>query len=112
MKTDGNIKTSSKLKVNDNVIVITGSDRGRKGKILRIDRKNGRVIVEGVNKRNKNVKATQENPKGGKINIEFPINISNVQLYCDKCKKGSRIGIQQKEDNKTRVCRECGKSFD
>ncbi|MBN1531947.1 MAG: 50S ribosomal protein L24 [Spirochaetes bacterium] len=112
MKIDGEMKTNSKLKVNDNVIVITGSDRGRKGKILKIDRKKGRVIVEGVNKKNKNMRATQENPKGGKISIEFPIAISNVLLFCDKCKKGTRIGVQQKDKTKSRVCRACGKSID
>jgi large subunit ribosomal protein L24 len=112
MKVDGGKKIISQLKVNDSVIVITGSDRGRKGKILKIDRRKGRVIVEGVNKRNKNMKASQENPKGGKINIEFPIAISNVQLFCEKCKKGTRIGVQQKDKVKARVCRVCGKSID
>ena len=100
------------LKINDNVIVITGSDKGRRGKILKIDRRKGRVIVEGVNKRNKNMKKSQEHPKGGVLNIEFPINLSNVQLFCDKCKKGRRIAVQMKDDNKIRVCRSCGKSLD
>lgn len=100
------------LKVNDVVTVISGSDKGRRGKILKIDRKKGRVVIEGVNKRNKNLKKSQDNPKGGKISIEFPINLSNIQIFCDKCKKGRRIAFQVKDDKKTRVCRSCGKSLD
>lgn len=102
----------TRLKVNDNVIIVSGADRGRRGKILKIDRKKGRVVVEGVNKKHKNMRASQENPKGGIINIEFPINISNVQLFCEKCKKGTRIGIQKKDNASLRVCRKCGKSIE
>ena len=51
-------------------------------------------------------------PKGGTVNVEFPIDISNVMIFCDKCKKGVRIGIQYKDKNRIRVCRKCGKNFD
>ncbi len=105
-----NVKT--RLKNEDPVVVVTGSDRGRRGKILKLDRKRGRVIVEGVNKRKKYLRASQENPKGGALTIEFPIDISNVMYFCDKCKKGVPIGIEFKDKNKTRVCRKCGKSLD
>jgi len=112
MKTQEISNANCSLKVNDNVIVITGSDRGRRGKILKINRRKGRVVVEGVNKRNKNVKKSQEHPKGGVLNIEFPIDLSNVQLFCEKCKKGRRIGFLLKDDSKKRTCRSCGKSID
>jgi len=103
----------TKLKKNDNVVVISGGDKGKKGKILLVDLKKGRIIVEGINKKTKHMRATQENPKGGVIKIERPMEISNVMYFCDKCKKGVRLGAQIKDDkSKVRVCRECGKSLD
>ncbi len=104
------IKT--KMKKNDNVVVISGKDRGRRGKILFIDKKKGRAIIEGINKKKKYVRPSQEYPKGGVISLEYPINLSNVMLFCEKCKKGVRLGIKEKDDNKTRTCVKCGKSFD
>lgn len=93
------------------MVVISGSDKGRKGKILFVDRKKSRVVIEGVNKRQKYMKPTQENPKGGALSKEFPIAISNVMLFCDKCKKGVRIGMNINDNTKTRVCKKCGKSL-
>ncbi|HOW82810.1 MAG TPA: 50S ribosomal protein L24 [Spirochaetota bacterium] len=102
----------TRLKVNDNVVVVSGTERGKRGKILKVFREKGRVIVEGINKRNKFVRPTQENPKGGSVNIEFPIALSNVMVFCEKCKKPVRLGIEIKDDVKIRVCKKCGKSFD
>ncbi len=104
------IKT--KIKVGDNVVVISGASAGKRGKVLAINKEKARVVVEGVNKRDKYLRPSQANPQGGKVNIEFPIHISNVMYFCDKCKKGTRIGIQVKDNNKTRVCKGCGKSID
>ena len=101
-----------KIKVNDNVVVTNGASKGKRGKVLKIDRDNSRIIVEGINKRNKYIKPSQENPQGRIVNIEFPINISNVMYFCDKCKKGSRIGTEFKDKNKFRICKTCGKSID
>ncbi len=100
------------LKKNDNVVVISGKDKGRRGKILLIDTAKGRVVVEGVNKKKKFVRPSQQNPKGGVISLENAIRISKVMLFCEKCKKGVRIGMQLKDKSKTRVCKGCGKSFD
>jgi large subunit ribosomal protein L24 len=105
-------KTISRIKKNDNVVVISGSDRGRRGKVLKLGAKPGRIIVEGINKRNKHLKPGPESPKGGMVNIEYPIDISNVMIFCDKCKKGVRIGIQYKDDKKARICKKCGKILD
>jgi large subunit ribosomal protein L24 len=102
----------TKFKKNDSVVVISGSDNGKRGKILKVDSTKGRVIVEGVNKRNKYLKASQDNPKGRLINIEYPIHITNIMYFCDKCKKGTRIGINQTEKAKVRICRSCSKSID
>ena len=107
------VMVRTKLKKNDNVVIIAGADKGKKGKILLVDPKKGRVVVEGINKKTKHVRATQDNPKGGIIKIERPVEISNVMVFCDKCKKGVRLGSQMKDDkSKVRVCRECGKSLD
>ncbi len=102
----------SNLKKNDNVMVISGADRGKRGKILYVDRKLGKVVVEGINKKKKFVRPSQENPKGGTITLEYPIHLSNAMIFCDKCKKAVRIGSKQKDGNKIRVCTKCGKSFD
>ena len=102
----------TKFKKNDSVVVVSGSDRGKRGKVLKVDSAKGRVIVEGVNKRNKYVKPSQESPKGRIDNIEYPIHISNVMYFCDKCKKGTRIGINQTEKAKVRICKACSKSID
>lgn len=103
------IKTT--MKVNDNVIIITGADRGKRGKLLFIDRKNGKIIIEGINKKEKKMKPNQEHPKGGVIKIERPIDISNVMYFCDKCKKGVKISVNISEKAKTRVCKKCNKSI-
>jgi len=103
----------TKLKTNDQVVVISGADRGKRGKILAVSAKNDKVIVEGVNKKNKYIKATQENPKGGMITREYPVNLSNVMYFCDKCKKGVRVQkVISDGKDKGRTCNKCGKSID
>ncbi len=105
-------KVKTKLKKNDNVVVVTGSDRGRRGKILLIDRKRGRVVVEGINKKQKFVRPSQENPKGGMVTKEVAISISNVMYFCDKCKQGVRIGVKESDKANQRICKKCGKTLD
>jgi large subunit ribosomal protein L24 len=102
----------TKLKKNDTVVVITGKDKGRRGKLLFVDGQKGRVVVEGVNKKKKMVRPSQDNPKGGFISREFPINISNVMVFCDKCKKPVRLGYEIKGDKKVRICVKCKKNID
>ena len=95
-----------KLKKDDEVIIISGKleDKGKKGKILSIDKKRDRVFVSGINKRKKYVRPTQENPQGGIIEIENSIHISNVMLFDSKKKKGVRVGYEIKKDgSKERV---------
>lgn len=103
---------TTRIKKNDNVVVTAGADRGRRGKVLKVGTKAGKIIVEGINKRKKYLKPGPEQPKGGVVNMEFPIDISNVMIFCDKCKKGVRIGIQFKDKSRVRVCKKCGKSLD
>lgn len=102
----------AKIKKNDTIVVISGMDRGKRGKVLFVDRKKNRVVVENINKKKKFVRASQENPKGGIISLEYPVHLSNVAYFCEKCKKGVRIGVDFKGKNKVRVCKKCGKSID
>lgn len=97
-----------KLRKDDNVIVIAGKEKGKKGKVLFIDNKNDRIVIEGVNQRKKFMRPSQENPKGGVVNIEAPMHISNVMYYDDKQKKGARIGyeVSQSSGKKTRVIKD------
>ena len=83
------IKT--KLKVGDEVIVISGKSQGQRGKILALDKKGGRIIAQGVNMKKRFARPSQENPKGGILEAEFPIHISNVMYYDSKSKSGTRI---------------------
>jgi len=97
------------LKKNDNVIVLTGKDKGKSGKILKLLKEEGKVLVEKINLVKKHSRPTQANPQGGIIEKELPIAISNVALFCKKCEKGVRIGKKLLEDgSKVRYCKKCG----
>ena len=112
LKPKPKIDFSTKLKVNDDVVVISGSSKGKRGKLLHINKAAGLVLVEGVNKKHKAVKASQENPKGGIFQKEYPVQASNVMFFCDKCKKGVRLQIDSTGKEKTRKCSKCSKSID
>lgn len=88
------------LKKNDMVQVITGNDRGAKGRILRVDKANGRVIVEGVNVRKRRLKPSQRNPQGGIIPQELPIHASNVMLLDPKSGAPTRVSHKKITDTK------------
>ncbi len=103
---------TTKIKKNDNVVVISGIDRGKRGKVLHVDGRRGKIVIEGINKKKKFVRPSQENPKGGIISLEYPLHISNVANFCEKCKKGVKVGIQINNENKIRICKKCGKSLD
>jgi large subunit ribosomal protein L24 len=79
---------------------------------LRIDRKTERVIVEGVNNQVKNLKKTQQNPEGGRLEVEMPIAMSNVLLWSEKANKGVRTKTETSDDKKIRVGVPCGTKFD
>ena len=99
----------STLKKNDNVVVITGRDRGKKGRVLVVEPTKNRVIVEGVNVIKKHTKPNpQRNIKGGIVEREASVVASKVQLVCPLCNAATRIGHQLLEDGrKVRVCRKC-----
>ncbi|MBL8008077.1 MAG: 50S ribosomal protein L24 [Ignavibacteria bacterium] len=91
----------TRLKKNDTVKVISGNSKGSVGKILFIDRKKGRVIVESVNIMHKHTKPSQKSPQGGIVKREAPINITNVMLMCPKTNQPTRIGMQVIKDEKS-----------
>ncbi|MHC4837899.1 MAG: 50S ribosomal protein L24 [Planctomycetota bacterium] len=100
------------IKVNDEVQVISGNERGKRGKVLRIMRAEDRILVEGVNMRLKNLQKTQANPQGGQVEKEFPIAASNVLLWSEKAGKGVRTKVVEDGDKKVRVGIPCGTKFD
>ncbi len=97
------------IRVNDTVEVMTGDDRGNRGRVLKIDREGGWIVVEGINRVKKHVRRSQKNPQGGQLSKEAPIHLSNVQLVCTSCNKPVRTGSRTLEDgSKERFCRNCG----
>lgn len=97
------------IRVNDTVEVIAGEDRGTRGKVLRVDRKAGKLVVEHVNRVYKHVRRSQKNPQGGRLSMEMPISVSNVLLVCEACHAATRTGARFLEDgSKERFCKRCG----
>jgi large subunit ribosomal protein L24 len=100
---------ASPIRKNDNVLVITGRDRGKRGRVLRVLPQKGRVVVEGVNFIKKHTKANpQKNIKGGIVEREAALNASNVQIVCPECGAPTRIGSRRLDDGRrVRFCRKC-----
>ena len=96
------------IKRDDNVIVLSGKNKGKSGKVIAADPKADKVIVEGVNVATKHQKAQKKGQDGGIIKIETPIYVSKVQLVCPKCGKGTRVGHKIADGKKVRVCKKCG----
>jgi large subunit ribosomal protein L24 len=90
-----------KIRKSDNVIVISGNDKGKTGKVLKVFPKVSRIIVEGINLRKRHTKPTQKNPQGGILEKESPIHVSNVMLIDSKTNEPTRLGSQIILDEKT-----------
>ena len=99
-----------KLRKEDQVQVVAGKDKGKQGKIIRIDRDKGRAIVAGVNMVKKAQKKRKQTDRGGIVEIEAPIQVSNIMIVCRKCGP-TRIGYKIEGDAKKRVCRKCGEAL-
>lgn len=97
-----------KIRKGDTVCVISGKDKGKTGKVMHTLPRTHQALVEGVNRAKKHVRPTKENPKGGVIDLEMPIDISNLQIYCKKCSKPARVGVKiEKDAAKLRFCKKC-----
>ena len=101
--------SSMHVKKGDTVVVNSGSDKGKKGKVLIAYPKTNKVLVEGVNVRSKHTKPKKAGEAGGIVKSEVAINASKVNLLCSKCGKGVRARVEiAKDGTKTRVCSKCG----
>lgn len=96
------------VKKGDMVMVITGKDAGKKGKVLEVFTKKSRVVVEKVNMVKRHTKPSQSMPQGGIFEKEAPMASSNVMLYCPECKNVTRVSVKETEAGKVRVCKKCG----
>ena len=98
---------ASKLRKNDHVQVMSGKDRGKSGRVVKIDHSKGRAVVEGLNLVKKAMKAKGQQQKGGISSVEAAIHLSNLQMVCKKCGP-TRVGYKVEGERKLRICRKCG----
>ncbi len=100
------------IKVNDNVLVLTGKYKGKQGKVLATFPKNNTVVVEGVAIVHKHEKARKSNETSRIVTEESPIDASNVEVVCDKCGKATRVAHSELNGKKVRICKKCGAVLD
>jgi large subunit ribosomal protein L24 len=99
-----------KLKKEDTVQVITGKDKGKRGKILKIYRDKDRILVEGLNIAKKAMRKRKQQDRGGIAEVAAPLHASNLMIVCKKCGP-TRIGYKINKDEKIRVCKKCGEAL-
>lgn len=98
-----------KVRSNDEVVVLTGDDKGTRAKVLRVLPERKKVVVEGVNLVYKHVRPGPRNPQGGRLSKEMPVDASNVALYCPSCNGPARVGTRLLDNGqKERRCCRCG----
>ncbi len=100
-----------KIKKGDNIIVLTGKDKGKKAKVVRAFPAENKVLVEGVNMKKKRQRPRKSNEKGQTIEKPLPIPAGNVAIFCSTCGKGVRIGAKITGGKKTRICVKCKREF-
>jgi large subunit ribosomal protein L24 len=97
----------------DQVVVIAGKEKGKRGRVLRLMTGNGRVVIERINMVKRHTKPTQRNPRGGILEKEGSVEVSNVALWCGKCVAPRRAKSDEKEgQKKRRICVKCGTVFE
>ena len=96
------------IKKDDTVVVITGKDKGQRGKVLTVIPKEGKVVVEKINLVSRHTKPRKQGETGGIVQREAAMYASKVQVVCPKCNKGTRIAHKIENGKKTRVCKHCG----
>lgn len=100
-----------KIKKGDTILVISGKDKGKKGKVLEAFPKENRILVEGVSLRKKHQKPKKSGEKGQILTMPGPISVSNVKLICPRCGKPTKIGYKITEKKKNRICKKCGQEI-
>jgi large subunit ribosomal protein L24 len=97
-----------RIRKDDFAYVITGKDRGKKGKVLSVDPKGNSALVEGINFSKKHMRQRSQEQQGGIVQMESPVNISNLAIFCKHCNRPTRIGINiLKEGTRIRFCKKC-----
>lgn len=96
-----------KIRKGDTVLIISGKDRGKNGKVLSVFPKEKKLLVEGVNLRKKHAKPKKQGEKGQVVEIFSPIAVSSAALVCSKCGKQTRVGYKIMENKKYRICKKC-----
>jgi len=99
------------VKTGDKVVVLSGKDKGKQGKILEVSPKEGKVIIEGVNQAQKHVKPRRMGEQGGIVTVEAPMYASKVMLVCPKCSQPTRLAHKIVDGKKMRLCKKCGETF-
>ncbi len=99
------------VKTGDMVMIMTGRDRGNKGKVMQVSPDEKKIIVEGQNIVTKHVKPRRQGEPGGLVKAEAPLYACKVMPICPKCEKPTRVGHTVKDGKKARVCKKCGAEF-
>jgi large subunit ribosomal protein L24 len=96
------------LKRNDLVVVISGAEQGKQGRVLRVDEERNHVYIQGLNLRHKHLRRSQKNPRGGRIQIEAPLDASSVLLVDPKTNQPTRVGFRFEKGRKIRYAKKSG----
>ena len=96
------------IKKDDLVVVLSGKDKGKQGKVLEVMPKSGKVVVENINVVSRHTKPRKQGDQGGILKKEAPLYACKVQKVCPKCSKPTRIGHKVEGDKKVRICKKCG----
>lgn len=100
-----------KIKKGDTVVMRSGKDRGKSGKVLHVSPTRGRVAVDGVNLVKKHVRPRRQGEKGELVSVPRTVPLGAVALFCTKCNRGVKVGMKIEGDTRTRVCRRCGSTL-
>ena len=100
-----------KIKKSDNVIVLSGKDKGKTGIIEKVFPLDNKIVVKGVALAKKHIKPSRKNPQGGIIDLNLKINASRVMIVCPSCGKPTKVSYEIKDNNKVRICKKCKQSL-
>ena len=100
-----------KIKKGDNVLIISGKDKGRKGKIIESLPRKEKIVIEGINLRKKHMRPKKSGEKGQIVELPVPMSVSNVKIICPKCRKAARVGYKKEGKKKYRICKKCGQQI-
>ena len=104
---------AAKIRRGDDVMVMAGRERGKRGRVQRVLRKEGRLVIDGVNMTVRHIRPRPGVQQAGRIDLEAPLNASNVRIVCPHCNKAVRVGFSVLEDGKkVRICKKCHEAIE